>query len=96
MTRRDRVLVKHREAIRAAAARNRAYSIALVGSVARGDDADESDYDFLADFLPEATLFDIAGLQLDLEELLDAEVDIVYAAGLKDTHRGMDKDAIAL
>ena len=48
--RRDDVLGKHREAIRAAAARNKAASIALVGSVARGDDSDDSDYDFLARF----------------------------------------------
>ena len=96
MTRRDTVLVRHREAIRAAAVRNRARSIALVGSVARGDDTDASDYDFLTDFLPEATLFDIAGLQIELAELLDAEVDVVYAAGLKDTHRGMTNDAIVL
>ena len=92
MTRRDTVLVRHREAIRAATARNRACSIALVGSVARGDDTDASDYDFL----PEATLFDVAGLQIELGELLDAEVDVVYAAGLKDTHRGMTSDAIVL
>ena len=88
--------MKHREAIRAAAARNRASSIALVGSVARGDDTDGSDYDFLTDFLPTATLFDIAGLQIELEELLAAEVDVVYAAGLKDHCRGMVKDAIML
>ena len=50
MTRKDLVLVKHRYAIRAAAARNKCRAIALVGSVARGEDTDDSDYDFVADF----------------------------------------------
>ena len=94
--RRDQVLVEHREAIRAAAARNRARSIALVGSVARGDDAAGSDYDFLADFRPGVSLFDIAGLQIELEELLGAEVDVVPASCLRDSHRGMIEDAIVV
>lgn len=68
--RRDDVMGKHREAIRAAAARNRAESIALVGSVARGDDGEGSDYDFVAQFEDGASLFDMAGLKLDLDELL--------------------------
>ena len=50
MTRRELVLGTHREAIKAAAAANRATSIALVGSVARGDDDAGSDVDFLATF----------------------------------------------
>ena len=88
--------MKHREAIRAAAERNRARSIALVGSMAREDDEAESDYDFLADFRPGVTLFDIAGLQIELEEMLGAEVDIVPASCLKDSHRSMLDDAIVL
>ena len=86
MTRRDSILTEHREAILAAAAANRATSIALVGSVARGEDGPNSDYDFMATFEPGATLFDIGGLLADLEELLDGEVDVLDAGGLK-THR---------
>ena len=52
---------KHTEAILAAARRIRARSIALVGSVALGDDTDSSDYDFLVDFEDEADLFDVQG-----------------------------------
>lgn len=77
--RRDDVLGKHREAIRAAAARNKAESIALVGSVARGDDGEGSDYDFVAQFKDGASLFDMAGLKLDLEELLGGDVDVISA-----------------
>ncbi len=63
MSRRERVLGEHREAIRAAAAANKADSIALVCSVARGDDTDDSDYDFLVTFNEDASLFDQAGLR---------------------------------
>lgn len=76
-SRRDSVLGEHREVIHAAAARNKADSIALVGSVARGDDTEESDYDFLAQFNEDASLFDQAGLRLDLKELLGCHVDVV-------------------
>ena len=93
MGRREDVLTKHREAIRQAAARRKADSIALVGSVARGDD---SDYDFLARFTEDASLFDLAGLQLDLKELLGHDVDVISVGGLKDKHRGMLNDAITL
>ena len=96
MSRREEILVKHREAIRSAASRHRASSIALAGSVARGDDADTSDYDFLTDFLPGATLFDMAGLKLELEDLLGGDVDVVDADGLDDKRRGIRDEAITL
>ena len=95
-TRRDAVLGEHREAIRDAAARNKADSIALVGSVARGDDTDDSDCDFLARFVEGASLFDQAGLKLDLEKLLGCDVDVVSVGGLKDKHSGLLADAISL
>ena len=96
MSRRDEVVLKHKEAICAAAGRNRARSIALVGSVARGDDTDSSDYDFLVDFEGEADLFDVAGLKVDLEDLLGRPVDIVNSATVRDSHRAMFEDAIPL
>ncbi len=68
MSKRLDVVGRHRSAIRAAAARNKARSIALVGSVARGDDAERSDYDFLVDFDEGVTLFDIGGLKADLDD----------------------------
>ncbi len=96
MSRRDVVLVKHRDAIRQAAALRKASSIALVGSVARGADTDDSDYDFLARFIEGASLFDLAGLQEDLQGLLGRNVDVISAGGLKDKHRGILHDAITL
>ncbi len=96
MSHRDDVLVKHREPIRQVAARRQADSIALVGSVAQGDDGDDSDYDSLARFAEGASLFDLAGLHLDLEELLGHDVDVISVGGLKGEPRSMLDDAITL
>ena len=96
MTRRDLVLGEHREAILAAARENKAQGISLVGSVARGDDTADSDYDFLVTFGPGATLFDQARLGGVLEELLGAGVDVISTGGLKPKHAGMLAEAIAL
>ena len=96
MTRRERVLGEHRTAIKAAAAANKATSIALVGSVARGDDGPDSDYDFLATFAKGASLFDHAGLELDLEDLLGTAVDVISRGGLKSKHADILADAIPL
>lgn len=96
MSRHDEVVLKHKEAIRAAARRSRARSIALVGSVARGDDTNNSDYDFLVAFEDEADLFDVAGLKVDLEDLLGQPVDVVESAAVRESHRAMFEDAIPL
>ena len=96
VSRRDEVVQERRAAIRAAAGRNRARSIALVGSVARGDDTDCSDYDFLVDFEDGADLFDMAGLKVDLEDLLGRPVDVVDSTAVRDSHRAMFEDAIPL
>lgn len=96
MSRRDDVLVKHREAIRRIAAGHKADSIALVGSAARGDDTKESDLDFLVRFAEGASLFDVAGLKIDLEDLLARDVDVISAGGVKNRLRGVGDDAITL
>lgn len=96
MTRKELVLVKHREAIRAAAARNKCRSISLVGSVARGEDNENSDYDFLADFEKGVTLFDMCGLQAALEDLLGSGVDVVPRSSVRESYRNMYADAIEL
>lgn len=52
-------------------------NIRVVGSVARGEDTEESDIDFLVDPAPDAGLFDLGGLHEDLEELLGIPVDVI-------------------
>ena len=66
-----------RSAVRAAAARFRAANLRVFGSVLHGNDLDGSDLDLLVDALPGATLFDLGGLQIELEEILGVSVDLL-------------------
>ena len=63
--------------ILAAAEANRAENVRVFGSVARGDETATSDVDLLVSLLPDADVFDIAGLHVTLNELLPCKVDIV-------------------
>ena len=96
MNRRDRVLGEHRESIVAAAAASKATSIALVGSVARAEDTEGSDYDFLVTFAKGAPLLDLAHLELALEEMLGVDVDVISTGSLEPKHADMFREAIAL
>jgi predicted nucleotidyltransferase len=71
-----------RAAVRAAAHRFRAANARVFGSVVHGTDTDGSDLDLLVDALPGATLFDLGGLQIELEELLGVSVDVVTPGDL--------------
>lgn len=63
--------------------------LSLFGSRARGDFSDRSDFDFLIDFAPEAKidLFDFSSIQVSLEDLLHAEVDLVPKRDLRVSFR---------
>jgi predicted nucleotidyltransferase len=52
-------------------------NLRVVGSVARGEDNEDSDIDFLVDAAHGTTLIDIGGLREDFEKLLGVEVDII-------------------
>lgn len=54
----------------------------IFGSVLHGTDQDESDLDLLVDALPGTTLFDLGGLQDELETLLGIHVDLLTPADL--------------
>lgn len=75
-------LDKQRAAVRDAAARFRTANPRVFGSVLHGDDADGSDLDLLVDPLPGTTLFDLGGLQVELEELLGVPVDLLTPGDL--------------
>ena len=51
--------------------------VRLFGSVARGESTTGSDVDFLVELDPDRSLFDLARLVIDLEELLGCKVDVV-------------------
>ena len=64
-----------------------ASNIRIFGSVARGDETELSDIDFLVDLDPGRTLLDLGGLFMDLKELLGCEVDVVTEKALKENIR---------
>lgn len=85
-----------RAAIIATARRHRASGIAIFGSVARGDDHDLSDADFLVDFEPGSSLFDLLHLQDELSQLLGFPVDVVSRKALKDRDDHIRREAVPL
>lgn len=75
-------LLLKRGAVREAATRFRTANPRVFGSVLHGTDQDGSDLDLLVDALPGATLFDLGGLQDELETLLGVRVDLLTPADL--------------
>lgn len=49
----------------------------VFGSVARGEATRDSDYDLLVEFLPGASYFNLAALEIELSELLRNPVEIM-------------------
>lgn len=81
------VLDAKRSAIRAAAGRFRSANVRVFGSARYGTDREDSDLDLLVDPLPGATLFDLGGLQVELEELLGIRVDLLTPGDLPPAFR---------
>lgn len=77
------VLRRRREEILAVAARHGAQNIRIFGSVARGEADERSDIDLLVDMEQGRTLFDMGGLQIELEALIGRPVDVTTERGLK-------------
>ena len=76
-----------REEILRIAAKHGARNVRVFGSVARGEADEKSDVDFLVEFDAGRSLFDHAGLLVDLRELLGCEVDVVTQKGLRERVR---------
>jgi uncharacterized protein len=69
-------LEQNREAVRALVAHYRVTNPRVFGSTARNEDREGSDLDLLVDAPPGTTLFDLSGLQIELERLLGLPVDV--------------------
>jgi hypothetical protein len=78
----DELLKAKREEILRLARQRGAYNVRVFGSVGRGEAGSESDVDFLVELEPDRSLFDLGGLLMDLQELLDRKVDVVTEKGL--------------
>lgn len=65
------------------AAKHGAYNLRIFGSVARGEETETSDIDFLVDYdLEKISPWFPGGLILDLENLLNRKVDVVTTKSL--------------
>ena len=73
----SQALSQHRDAVCLAAARYRVVNPRVFGSALHGNDREGSDLDLLVDPLPGTTLFDLGGLQDELQELLGVSVDLL-------------------
>jgi predicted nucleotidyltransferase len=63
-------------------ARHKTTNPRVFGSVLHGTDKEGSDIDILVDALPETTLFDLGGLELELQEALGVRVQVTTSGGL--------------
>ncbi|HMS49798.1 nucleotidyltransferase family protein [Candidatus Neomicrothrix sp.] len=93
--RRDLVEAK-RDEICAIVHRHRGRSVSVFGSVARGDESPASDIDFLVEFEPGSSLFDLLHISEELEALLGVPVDVVSAGGLKERDDHIRREAVLL
>ena len=75
-------LERHRNEVKMAVMARRACNPRVFGSVLSGTDTDGCDLDLLVDTLPGATLFELGGLQVDLEEMLGVPVDLLTPGDL--------------
>jgi predicted nucleotidyltransferase len=93
----NELLQEKREDILRIAAKRGAYNVRVFGSVARGESDSKSDIDILVDMEPGRSLFDLGGLLMDLQDLLDHNVDVLTERGLRERIREQVlKEAVTL
>ena len=90
-------LRRRRAAVLAIAAKHSVTDVRVFGSVARGEERQDSDLDLLVHLPEGAGLFALARFKSDLEALLHVPVDVVPDDGVKPRVRvNIDKDVTAL
>lgn len=90
-------LRRRRALIERLARANRIASVQVFGSVARGDETPSSDVDLLVEPQDDASLFDLAQFELDMESLFERSVDVVSRRSLHaDRDRAVLDEAIDL
>ena len=78
-----RRLRRHRRAVIDTATRRGASNVRVFGSVARGDESEQSDIDLLVDLGSDVGLVALAGLAREIGEIVGVAVDVVPADSLK-------------
>jgi predicted nucleotidyltransferase len=82
------LLQEKREEILKIAAKHGADNVRIFGSVARGEDDEKSDIDFLIDYdVTKISPWFPSGLMQDLQSILGRKVDIATVDGLKERIR---------
>ena len=81
------LLEAHLEDVKAVVARHHGRSVAVFGSVARGDETARSDIDLLVELEPDARPFEILAIGAELEDVLGVRVDVGTPASLRDSGR---------
>jgi predicted nucleotidyltransferase len=71
-------------------------SVSVFGSVARRAETAMSDIDLLVDLDDDASLFDLAQFEMDLEAVFDRHVDVVSRGSLTDADSTILREAIPL
>ena len=90
-------IIAHRDEILAIARSHGAHNVRIFGSVARGDQGEDSDLDLIVRFDAGRSLFDQGALLMDLQDLLGVKVDIISERGMRPAFREhVMKEAIAL
>ncbi len=78
-----------REAIAEFCQRHKVVELAIFGSAARGELRPDSDIDVMVTFAPdsELSLFDFAGMQSELAQILGRDVDLVQRGTIRNPFR---------
>ena len=83
----SQALASNRDAIRRVVASHLASNPRVFGSVAHGDDTEDSDLDILIDPTPDMSLFDIGAIRHELLQLLGVPVDVLTPKALPEKFR---------
>ena len=59
------------------------HSASLVGSVARGEQTDESDFDIVIEIEKPISLLTFASIKIELEDILQRKVDLIERSAIK-------------
>ena len=88
---------RHRNDLIAVAEARGVRNLRVFGSVARGEDRPDSDFDLLADLPADLSLLGLGRVEADLEAILGARVDLIPAADLKPGIRArVERDLVTL